>query len=499
MTTLEHLTTLDIYNAPVDYRKTSIVCTIGPKTNSVEKLSQLATAGMNVVRMNFSHGSHEYHGSVVDNARKTAEALDMVLAIALDTKGPEIRTGMLAGEDDIVLEVGQELVVSVNPSRKDNGDKTTIYADYTNLPKVMKAGGLIYIDDGLISLEVLELGEDFVKTRVVNSGRLGSKKGVNLPDVDVDLPAVSEKDKGDLLFGVEQGVDMVFASFIRKASDVREVREVLGEKGKEIRIISKIENHEGVRNFDAILAESDGIMVARGDLGIEIDAQKVFLAQKMMISKCNIAGKPVICATQMLESMTFNPRPTRAEVSDVANAVLDGSDCVMLSGETAKGNYPVEAVTMMANICREAETALFRLPLFNALRDLTKNPTPTESVACSAVNAAMESNAGAIIVLTTTGDSARLLAKYRPACPIITVTRNAQTARRVHLYRGCHPLHYPADRLEDWQEDVEARIKAATDLAKKKGIVKAGQAVIAVQGWRRGQGHTNTIRLLTAE
>lgn len=364
----------------------------------------------------------------------------------------------------------------------------------------MNVGGLIYIDDGLISLKVTELGEDFVKTTVVNSGLLGSKKGVNLPDVDVDLPAVSEKDRKDLLFGVEQGVDMVFASFIRKAADVQEVRAVLGEKGKDIKIISKIENHEGVRNFDAVLAESDGIMVARGDLGIEIAPQKVFLAQKMMISKSNIAGKPVICATQMLESMTVNPRPTRAEVSDVANAVLDGSDCVMLSGETAKGCYPIEAVTMMANICREAETATFRAPLFDALRVLTKSPTQAESVACSAVNAATESSAGAIIVLTISGTSARLIAKYRPECPIIAVTRNDHTARIMHLSRGCHPLFYEAPRNEgDWQDDVDSRITAGVELAKKRNLVSVGDTVVAVQGWRGGSGNTNTIRLLTVE
>merc|ERR1712137_822074 len=499
MSTLEHLTTLDIYNDPVAYRKTSIICTIGPKTNNVEKLSALMAAGMNVVRMNFSHGSHEYHGSVIQNARAAAEKRGEIVAIALDTKGPEIRTGLLAGDDDILLEVDQVLTITVNPDREKNGDKDTIYVDYTNLPKVISPGGLIYIDDGLISLEVTEVGGDFVKTRVVNSGKLGSRKGVNLPNVNVDLPAVSEKDRGDLLFGVEQNVDMIFASFIRKAEDVRAVREVLGEKGQHIKIISKIENHEGVRNFDSILAETDGIMVARGDLGIEIDAQKVFLAQKMMISKCNIAGKPVICATQMLESMTFNPRPTRAEVSDVANAVLDGSDCVMLSGETAKGNYPEAAVAMMANICREAESALFRSSLYDALRSATKNPSQTEVIACSAVNAALESNAGAMIVLTTSGNSARYLAKYRPACPIIAVTRNAHTARCCHLSRGCHPLHYTKDRGNDWQEDVNARIKAAIELATNKGLIKSGDSVIAVQGWQGGSGYTNTIRLLTVD
>ena len=230
------------------------------------------------------------------------------------------------------------MTLSTNPEYESKGNYETIYVDYKKLPTTMKVGNTIYVDDGLISLEVVELGEDFVKTKVINAGKLGSRKGVNLPEVNVELPALSAKDKKDLEFGVKNNVDMIFASFIRKPSDVEEVREALGPNGKHIKIISKIENHEGVQNFDKILEVSDGIMVARGDLGIEIAAQKVFLAQKMMISKCNIAGKPVICATQMLESMTYNPRPTRAEVSDVANAVLDGSDCVMLSGESAKGN-----------------------------------------------------------------------------------------------------------------------------------------------------------------
>jgi pyruvate kinase len=346
----------------------------------------------------------QYHQSVIDNARKSAsEYPGRPVAIALDTKGPEIRTGNTPGDADIPIKEGLELNITTDDKFATASDDKNLYVDYKNITKVIGAGKLIYVDDGIQSFEVLKVVDDqTLRVRALSDGQISSKKGVNLPGTDVDLPALSKKDIADLQFGVKNKVDMVFASFIRTGNDIKHIRSVLGEEGKEIQIIAKIENQQGVNNFDEILKETDGVMVARGDLGIEIPAAKVFIAQKMMIAKCNMAGKPVICATQMLESMTFNPRPTRAEVSDVANAVLDGADCVMLSGETAKGIYPKEAVTMMHETCLLAEVAIPYANVFDELRSAAPRPIETtESIAISAVGASMELNAGAILVLTT--------------------------------------------------------------------------------------------------
>lgn len=499
-TTLAHKSRLDIDKPTHEIRKTSIICTIGPASNSIEKLTQLRAAGMNLVRLNFSHGTFEYAKSIIDNTRATFEKLPgRPVAICLDTKGPEIRTGKLKDDKDIFVEEGKEIILTSDPAIQESGTIEKIFVDYVNLPKVVKPGKLIFIDDGLVSVEVIETGDNWVKGKVINSGLIGNRKGVNLPEINVDLPALSPYDKECLQFGVENGIDVIFASFIRKPEDVMEYRKALGEKGAHIKIISKIENHEGVRKFAKILEVSDGIMVARGDLGIEIPAQKVFIAQKMMIAQCNAAGKPVICATQMLESMTVNPRPTRAEVSDVANAVLDGADCVMLSGETAKGKFPIEAVSLMASVCLEAESAMFYASFYNEMRIATAPADYVESLACSAVNAALEQNVGGILCLSTSGNTARLCSKYRPSCPIITITRNPSTARTIHLYRGCYPLLYSNEKKDIWEEDVDTRIKWGLDESLKMGLLRKGELVIIIQGWKRGQGHSNTMRIVIVE
>ncbi|ETE68351.1 Pyruvate kinase muscle isozyme [Ophiophagus hannah] len=452
-TFLEHMCRLDIDSPPITARNTGIICTIGPASRSVEMLKEMIKSGMNVARLNFSHGTHE------------------------------------SGTAEVELKKGATLKVTLDNAFMEKCDEHVLWVDYKNIIKVVEIGSKIYVDDGLISLKV--------KEKVENGGMLGSKKGVNLPGAAVDLPAVSEKDIQDLKFGVEQDVDMVFASFIRKAADVHAVRKVLGDKGKNIKIISKIENHEGVRRFDEIMEASDGIMVARGDLGIEIPAEKVFLAQKMMIGRCNRAGKPIICATQMLESMIKKPRPTRAEGSDVANAVLDGADCIMLSGETAKGDYPLEAVQMQHLIAREAEAAIFHRQLFEELyRHTSGSRNPSEAMAVGAVQASFKCLASALVVLTDTGRSAHLVSRYRPRAPIIAVTRNAQTARQAHLYRGIFPVMCKEAALDAWAEDVDLRVNLGMNVGKARGFFKSGDLVIVLTGWRPGSGYTNTMRVV---
>ncbi|KAM0667698.1 hypothetical protein MY8738_006829 [Beauveria namnaoensis] len=504
---LSWLSSLDTaYSPQHNYRRSSIICTIGPKTNSVEAINRLRDAGLNVVRMNFSHGSYEYHQSVIDNARQAvATHPGRPCAIALDTKGPEIRTGNTVDDADLPIAAGHVLNITTDDKYKTACDIDNMYVDYKNITKVIQPGRIIYVDDGVLAFDVLSIkDEKTIEARARNNGFISSRKGVNLPNTDVDLPALSDKDKADLKFGVKNNVDMVFASFIRSGQDIKDIRAVLGPEGRNIQIIAKIENRQGLNNFRDILDETDGVMVARGDLGIEIPAAEVFAAQKKMIAMCNLAGKPVICATQMLESMIKNPRPTRAEISDVGNAITDGADCVMLSGETAKGNYPAEAVREMHEACLKAENTIPYVSHFEEMCSLVKRPVRTvESCAMAAVRASLDLGAGGIIVLSTSGESARLLSKYRPVCPIFMVTRSATTSRFAHLYRGVYPFLLDEPKPDfskvNWQEDVDKRIKWAVSQALQLGTLTTGDTVVVVQGWKGGMGNTNTLRIVRAE
>merc|ERR1719154_53898 len=418
--------------------------------------------------------------------------------------GPEIRTGLLEGDDgrkELTLKAGSTIKITTDDEFKEKCTADVLWLDYKNITKVMVPGKRLFIDDGLISVVCKEVGDNFFIGTVENDGNLGSKKGCNLPGTDTDLPAVSEKDKSDLLLGVEQGVDMVFASFIRNAAGVQEIRDVLGEKGKNIWIIPKIENQQGIKNLTEIIACCEGLMVARGDMGIEIPTEKVFIAQKAMIAECNRAGKPVICATQMLESMVKKPRPTRAEASDVANAVLDGADCVMLFGETAKGDFPAICVKTMAKISKEAEACIWNERMFeDMMRTETNSKTTgfdgTTTAAISAVLASYKCQAAAIVVLTTSGATSHVVSKYKPHCPIISVTRYPQVARQMQIFRGCIPLLYEQDKDADWMKDVDNRVQHAIDFGKRSAFIAPGDNVVVITGWKQGSGSSNTVRIM---
>lgn len=472
-------------------RRTKIVCTIGPNTQSVDSLVALIKAGLDVVRMNFSHGDHAFHLQTIKNARQASKLTKKIIGLMLDTKGPEIRTGMLKNGGEVALKAGQEFILTTDKSHFNLGDETKVYVDYTNITKVLKVGNRVLIDDGLICCLVKEVGKDYLKTKVENSGKLGQKKGVNLPGVQVDLPALTEKDKNDLAFGVKNRVDFVAASFVRKGQDVKDIRSALGRKGARIKIISKIENLEGLENFDNILKESNGIMVARGDLGVEIPLEKVIVAQKMMIAKSNLAGKPVITATQMLETMVYNPRPTRAEATDVANAVLDGSDCVMLSGETAKGKYPVKAVSTMSDICLTVEESFDYYSLYNSVRKamVGTKVTISETICSSAVKTAEDLNASLILTATESGRTSRLVAKYKPLPPVYVVTQHETTARQLMITRGVFPF------IVGSIIGREAIFKKVVSLAKSNGVLKSGDMVVSVFGNIEGvTGSTNNMK-----
>lgn len=466
-------------------KRTKIVCTIGPASESVETLTGMMKAGMNVARLNFSHGTHEEHQARIDVIKKVRRELEEPVALMLDTKGPEIRLGELK-EESYQLEAGQRFTLTTRPIQ---GDNTIASVSYKGLAQDVTKGTQILIDDGLIELVVLEVDGTDMHTQVLNAGEIKSRKGINVPNAKINLPALTEKDVSDLLFGIKNEVDFVAASFIRKAEDVTGIRRVLEENGGAwIKIIAKIESREGVDNLAEILQVADGVMVARGDLGVQLKPQEIPLIQKNMIRMSNEIGKPVITATQMLDSMTRNPRATRAEVTDVANAVLDGSDAVMLSGETAAGKYPVLAVQTMADIALSVEAADFPRPISPDFSELST----TNAISQATCEVAEQLGAAAIVTATVSGATARAVSKFRPHLPIIAVTTTERVRRQLSLTWGVLPM---LTRITDNTDEVFER---AVFSAMASGIVTEGDLIVITAGIPVGiPGTTNTIKVHT--
>lgn len=467
--------------------RTKIICTLGPSSEDKHTIRQLIKAGMNIARINLSHGTHDEHRKRINALKEVCGELKVNVALLLDTKGPEIRLGTFYG-GKITLKKGQEFILTSKPLI---GDEKIAFINFDNIAKTVEPGEKILLSDGLIELCVKKIEGENVICTVLNSGEIGDRQGVNIPNKSLPLPALTQRDIEDLQFAVKVGADFVAASFVRKADDVREIRRVLDKNGgSDIHIIAKIENQEGINNIDEIIDVADGIMIARGDLGVEIPVEDVPLVQKKIIFKCNIAGKPVITATQMLDSMIRNPRPTRAEATDVANAIFDGTDAIMLSGETAAGKYPVEAATMMAKIAEKADIAALEA---GKQRQITVKSI-TDAISHATCSIALELGAKAIITSTKSGYTARAVAKFRPKAPIIAVTYNEKVIKTLQLIRGVMPLK--VNKTSTTDEMFHEALKGAVT----SGMVISGDLVVITAGVPVNvTGTTNLIRVHVVE
>lgn len=472
-------------------KKTKIVCTIGPASRDADTMREMLEAGMNVARLNFSHGTHEEHRKTIETFRRVRDEQDRPAAILLDTKGPEIRLGDFENGSEI-LEEGDEFTLT---SEECPGTKERVSTTYKALPSQVSLGTSILIDDGRVRLRVAGTTEDEVRCIVVNGGKVSNRKGVNIPNQSLDLEYISEADRQDILFGIEMDVDYVAASFVRSGADVKILRSLLNENGGDrIKIISKIENTEGIENFKEILALSDGIMIARGDMGVEVDFEKLPGIQKKFIKECCKAGKTVITATQMLESMTHSPAPTRAEITDVANAVFDGTSAVMLSGESAAGDYPVETVKAMVKIVSQAEEDAEEVNQYKFLEVETNDRDVSNAMGHAACTTAHDIKASAIVAITTSGYTAEMMAKYKPVEPIIAATPDSKTYHQQALTRGVYPVL--TQRSSNWNDLMEKAIEGA----ERMKFVKKGDCIVLSAGMPlQVPGTTNLIRVKTIE
>lgn len=470
-------------------RRTKIVCTIGPSTNTLEGIEALVKSGMNVARLNFSHGSHEDHAKVIDMIRKTARKFQYSIPILADLQGPKIRVGKMK-DGGQHLEDGS--YVNLTPEDVE-GSSSLIPIDYAYLAQDAREGNTILLDDGLLEFKIVKIDEANITARVVNGGLLKSRKGVNLPSLNLSISSITEKDYADLDFAINAGVDLVALSFVRKAEDVQELVSKIRAGGSNAGVIAKIEKPEALDVIDEIIEEVDGIMVARGDLGIEIPSEKVPMVQKKIIESCRMAGKPVITATQMLDSMISNPRPTRAESSDVANAIIDGTDAVMLSGETAAGKHPFEAVRVMARICRSVETNSDRVYHTLPFRQPERRDKQVfESLSYSCVEMAQYVGAKAIAVITQSGTTAKRIAKYRPGVPVFAFTENQVVRRQLNLVWGVHSIKL--SRVFD----TDSSVQIMEDYMREAGLVGKGERIIIASGMPISErGRTNMIKIST--
>ena len=467
-------------------RKTKIICTMGPSTDKEGILEQLAIEGMDVARFNFSHGDHEEQKGRLDRLKAIRTKINRPIAALLDTKGPEIRIREFA-KGKITLTEGQKFTLTADEIQ---GDEERVSITYKELYKDVKPGDSILIDDGLIGLEVEEIEGSDIHCVVINGGIVSNKKGINLPGVNVNMPFISQKDKADILFGIEQGFDFIAASFVRTAAAILEIKEILSEHGSNMAVIAKIENAEGIENLDAIIEEADGIMVARGDMGVEIPLEDVPVIQKEIINKVYNAGKQVITATQMLDSMMKNPRPTRAETTDVANAIYQGTSAIMLSGETAAGKYPVEALRTMVKIALRTESDIAYNKEFSILsREHESVINMTTAISHATCMTAIDLGAKAIITVSRSGNTARMISKYRPGCMIVGCSPEEHTCRQLNMSWGITPVHIKEEY------SMEILLLHATEAAERAGYVKKGDVVVLTAGVPLGRsGNTNLIK-----